>query len=237
MKKLIALTAASVMASSAAVAAVSLSGTASVTYTEGTNDITSAASMTIKGTSGGTSMQTSVNLLTGTAGSASMSTSIGPVSVSVDMTNDAEAAGVAAVDERGITLGLDVLAGDVSISLDQKGKATLSTTVAGVKITHALGGATSASASLAGMDINLKKDGATTTWDVSTTLNGVTLKIDNAGAVTAAMGLAGNKVTIANATATGTKVTVARDLTSGASLEAAYATSGNVLTLKASVSF
>ena len=55
MKKLIALTAASVMASSAAVAAVSLSGSASVTYAEATNDISAAASLTIAGSNGGTS--------------------------------------------------------------------------------------------------------------------------------------------------------------------------------------
>ena len=156
-----------------------------------------------------------------------MTTSIGPVSITADMTDDE-----GGVDERGITLSLDVLAGDVNIALDDSGKATVTTTVAGVSISHVIGGETSATATLAGMDVNVSTDG---TWDVSTTLNGVTLKIDNAGAVTASMGLAGNTITITNAG--DTVVSVSRDLTSGASLTATYATVDSSLTLKASVSF
>jgi len=151
---------------------------------------------------------------------AEMSTSIGPVGIAVDLVANTA------------TLSLDVLAGDVSIALDQNGNATVSTTVAGVSISHSLGGDTTASATLAGMDVNVSSAG---TWDVSTTLNGVTLKIDNGGVVTASMGLAGNTVTITNDG--DTVVTVSRDLTSGASLEASYDTDGNALTLTASVSF
>ena len=220
MKKLIALTAASVMASSAAVAAVSLSGSASVAYDESDNSVTTAASLTIAGSNGGTSASATMNLVSGAMTDVSMATSIGPVSIDVD------------IDAGTVSLGLDVLAGDVSIALDDSGTATISTTVAGVAITHELGGDTSAAASLAGMDVNVSSAG---TWDVSTTLNGVTLTVDSDGAVTASMGLAGNTVEITNDG--DTTVTVSRDLTSGASLEAAYDTSDSSLTLTASVSF
>jgi hypothetical protein len=70
---------------------------------------------------------------------------------------------------------------------------------------------------------------------VSTTLNGVTLKIDQAGAVTASMGLAGNTVTITNAG--NTTVSITRDLTSGATLTATYDTTDDALSLKAAISF
>jgi hypothetical protein len=86
------------------------------------------------------------------------------------------------------------------------------------------------------MDVNIARTAAgATTWDVSTTLNGVTLKIDNAGAVTASMGLAGNTVTITNGG--NTTVAVSRDLTSGANLTATYDTTDDALTLAATVSF
>ncbi|MGE4570029.1 MAG: hypothetical protein AAEF72_01670, partial [Gammaproteobacteria bacterium] len=152
------------------------------------------------------------------------------------MSNDDEASDKTAVDERGVTLSLDVLAGDINIALDDAGKVTVTSTVAGIAITHVLSGTTKASATLAGMDVNIARTSAgVTTWDVSTTLNGVTLKIDDAGAVTASMGLAGNTVTITNAG--NTTVSVSRDLTSGASLTATYDTTDDALTLKASVSF
>lgn len=97
-------------------------------------------------------------------------------------------------------------------NINQKDESwSLSSTVAGV--------------GLGRMDANVKRDGNTTTWDITTTLNGVTLKVDDTGKVTAEMGLAGNTVTIT------------RDLTSGASLTATYDTSDDSLTLKSSVSF
>jgi len=224
MKKLIALTAASVMASSAAVAAVSLSGAASVSYAESNNAVTTSASLTIAGSNGGTSASATLDLKSGNMSDVSMSTSIGPVSIDVD------------VDAATVSLGLDVLAGDVSIALDQAGNATVSTTVAGVALSHTIGGTTKGSATLAGMDVAIERTNAgDTTWDVSTTLNGVTLSIDEEGVVTASMGLAGNTVTITNGGAT--TVSVSRDLTSGANLTAGYDTSDNSLSLVASVSF
>jgi hypothetical protein len=70
---------------------------------------------------------------------------------------------------------------------------------------------------------------------VSTTLNGVTLKIDSDGDVTASMGLAGNTLTITNSDKT--TVSITRDLTSGATLTATYNTDNDSLTLEASISF
>ena len=150
------------------------------------------------------------------------------------MTNDDEDPDTG--DERGVTLSIDVLAGDINIALDDSGAVTVTSTVAGIAITHVINGSTSAAASLAGMDVNLKRTKAgVTTWDVSTTLNGVTIKIDQAGKVTASMGLAGNTVTITNAA--NTTVAITRDLTSGATLTATYDTTDDALTLKASISF
>jgi hypothetical protein len=247
MNKLIALSAAAVMASSTAMAGVALTGAASVTYDDmgaAVDSVTSySASLTIAGTSGATSFTATLNLLQDSgvgSGSArvgvsdvSMSTSIGPVSIAVDMTNDAD---VGDADERGVTLSIDVLAGDINIALDDNGAVTVTSTVAGIAITHVINGSTSASASLAGMDVNLSRTQAgKTTWDVSTTLNGVTLKIDSDGDVTASMGLAGNTLTITNSDKT--TVSITRDLTSGATLTATYNTDNDSLTLEASISF
>jgi len=230
MKKLIALTAAAVMTSSVAIADVALSGTASISFDDnGTaaNTTSSAASLTIAGSNGGTSASAELNLVTGVMTAGTFATSIGPVGVSAAM-----ASGTAVA----VTLSIDVLAGDVSIALDQAGNATVSTTVAGVALSHTIGGDTTGSATLAGMDVSITRtDGGTTTWDVSTTLNGVTLSIDSAGEVTASMGLAGNTVTITNGG--NTTVSVSRDLTSGANLTAGYDTTDNSLSLVASVSF
>ena len=60
------------------------------------------------------------------------------------MTDDAETAPTATVDERGVTLSIDVLAGDVAIALDDSGSVTVSSTVAGIDLTHAIGGTTKA---------------------------------------------------------------------------------------------
>jgi hypothetical protein len=246
MNKLIALSAAAVMASSTAMAGVALTGAASVTYDDkgdADSETSYSASLTIAGTSGATSFTATLNLLQDSgvgSGSArvgvsdvSMSTSIGPVSIAVDMTNDAD---VGDADERGVTLSIDVLAGDINIALDDNGNVTVTSTVAGIAITHVINGSTSASASLAGMDVNLSRTQAgKTTWDVSTTLNGVTLKIDSDGDVTASMGLAGNTLTITNSDKT--TVSITRDLTSGATLTATYDTTDDALSLKAAISF
>ena len=229
MKKLIALSAAAVLASSAAMASVSLSGTASVTYADNgdlDSDTSTGATLTIAGVNGGTSATATLDLTDGTLHSVSMSTSIGPVAVEVDMIDED------GVDTNTVTLSIDVLAGDINISLDDGGGVTITSTVAGIAITHVVGGDTSAVASLAGMDIEVSTDG---TWLVSTTLNGVTLSITDAGVVTASLGLAGNTVEITNDG--DTTITVTRDLTSGATLEVSYDTFDDALTLTASVSF
>ena len=91
MKKLIALSAAALMASSAAMAGITLSGAASVTYDDnGTaaSATTTAASLTIAGSNGGTSATATLDLTDGTMHSVSMSTSIGPVSIAVDMLDE-----------------------------------------------------------------------------------------------------------------------------------------------------
>ena len=227
MKKLIALTAASVMASSAAMAAVSLSGSASVTHIDG-GTTTGAAELTVTGTSGASTFTAVLDLDAGSFGGGTLTTTIGPVAVSAVIAKDGDAA---------VTLSMDVLAGDINIALDDSGTATLTASVAGVSFTHVIDGDTSATATLAGMDVTVSTDNtAGKKWSVSTTLNGVTVSIKDDGTTTASMGLAGNTITITNGGSTSVEIT--RDLTSGASLTATYDTAGDgTLTLKASVSF
>jgi hypothetical protein len=226
MKKLIALTAAAVMTSSAAMA-IELTGSASVKHIDG-GTTTGSAEMTATATSGASTFAATFDIDAGTFGGGTLTTQIGPVAVSGVIATGGAAA---------VTLSMDVLAGDINIALNDSGVATLTATVSGVAITHVIDGDTSVSASLAGMDVTASTDNtAGKKWSVSTTLNGVTISIKDNGETTASMGLAGNTVTITNGGST--TVAITRDLTSGASLTATYATAGTgTLTLEAGITF
>ncbi|MGE4575419.1 MAG: hypothetical protein AAEF61_00370, partial [Candidatus Pseudothioglobus sp.] len=104
-----------------------------------------------------------------------------------------------------------------------------------------------------------------TTWDLATTVSGIDITLASTQKVTAAFGLAGNTMTVSSipavaeaagstGNAAGTHangygtystasaasystVAISRDLTSGATLTATYATNNDSLTLKAAVTF
>ena len=90
MKKLIALSAVAVMASSAAMADVAISGSASVSYDDNGSAASATsydADITITGTAGGTTLTASYDMdgtsLTTTA--VDLTTTIGPVTIAADM--------------------------------------------------------------------------------------------------------------------------------------------------------
>jgi len=211
MKKLIALFAASTVASTAAVAGIALSGTASVSYDDnGSADsaTTYDADMTIVGTNGGTTL-TAVYGLEGAdmaTESVDLATTIGPVTIAADMFNVAETnsddgdgdyTSTEEPDDRGVTVTLDAPVGDMTIGLDDDGEVTLSGTWAGVTITHAVDAdKTTGAVSIAGMDVSVTNKAAATTWSVATTVSGVDLTLDSENDVTAAFGLAGNTLTL-----------------------------------------
>jgi hypothetical protein len=269
MKKLIALFAASTMASTAAVAGVALSGSATVSYDDNGSSpsaTTYDADLTIVGT-GGSSTLTAVYDLHGASiatESVDLATTIGPVTIAADMfdvaeTNvddgDGDYQSTEEPADTSVTVSLDAPVGDMTIGLDDDGEVTLSGTWAGVTITHAVDAdKTTGAVSIAGMDVSVTNDAATTTWSIATTVSGVDLTLDSENDVTAAFGLAGNTLTLthnasrasvsSNATNYSTDAVVAyttaalsRDLTSGATLTATYSTKDDSLTLKAAVTF
>ena len=211
MKKLIALFAASTVASTAAVAGIALSGTASVSY----DDNGSAASATtydadivVTGTNGGTTLTAGYDI-DGTAfntTSAVLATEIGPVTISADMFD--EVSSVAATNTAGgqieestdtsVTISLDVPIGDMTIGLDNSGNVILSGTFSGVTVSHTVGDTTSttASAAVAGIDMSVTNKAGATTWTLDTTVSGVDLTLTSAQKITAAFGLAGNTMTV-----------------------------------------
>ena len=211
MKKLIALFAASTMASTAAVAGVALSGSASVSYDDNgsaASATTYDADLTIVGT-GGSSTLTAVYDLHGTGfatESVDLATTIGPVTIAADMfdvaeTNNDDGDGDYLSSEEptdtSVTVSLDAPVGDMTIALDDDGEVTLSGTWAGVTITHAVDAdKTTGAVSIAGMDVSVTNDAAATTWSVATTVSGVDLTLDSENDVTAAFGLAGNTLTL-----------------------------------------
>ena len=230
MKKLIALFAASTMASTAAVAGVALSGSASVSYDDnGTaaSATTYDADLTITGTGGGTTLTATYDLHGEEihTEAVDLSTTIGPITVAADMFDETKSTnndgdGDAKTDgtDTSVTVSLSAPVGDATLALDDSGDVTISGTWSGVTITHTIqDGAdkTVGSASIAGMDISLTNDAGSSTWSIGTTVSGVDLTLDSENDVTAAFGLAGNTLTVthvgerASSASTATKYTKA----------------------------
>jgi len=230
MKKLIALFAASTMASTAAVAGVALSGSASVSYDDNGTAASSTsydADMTVTGTGGGTTLTASYDMegtsLATTA--VDLATTIGPITVAADMfdetvstTDDGDGDAKTDGTDTSVTVSLSAPVGDATLSLDDTGDITVSGTWSGVTITHTIqDGAdkTVGSASIAGMDISLTNDAGSSTWSIGTTVSGVDLTLDSENDVSAEFGLSGNTLTVthtgerASAASTATKYTKA----------------------------
>ena len=140
MKKLIALFAVSTMASTAAVAGIALSGTASVSYDDNGSAVSATtydADLTITGTAGASTLTAAYDMegasLTTTA--VDLATTVGPVTIAADMfqvneTNidDGDGDVITDTDDTGITVSLDAPVGDMTIGLDDGGGVTLSGT-------------------------------------------------------------------------------------------------------------
>jgi hypothetical protein len=210
MKKLIALFAASTVASTAAVAGIALSGSASVSYDDNGSSASATtydADMTVTGTSGGTTLTASYDMegtsLSTTA--TSLATTIGMLTITADMHDEATAAttstGGGQVYEKtdtSVTVSLDVPVGDMTIGLDNSGNVILSGTFSGVTVSHTVGDTTvtTASAAIAGVDMSVTNKAGATTWSLGTTVSGVDLTLTSAQKITAAFGLAGNTMTV-----------------------------------------
>ncbi len=213
MKKLIALFAVTTMASSAAIAGVALSGSASVSYDDqgsSASATTYDADLTITGTAGASTLTATYDMegsQMSTTG-VDLATTIGPVTVAADMHNTAETNNDdgdgdyrIAQDDTGITVSLDLPIGDATIGVDDSGDVTKSGTFSGVTVTHTnrnTADKTVVGASIAGMDIDVTNDKGTTTWSLGTTVSGVDLTLNSGNDVTAAFGLAGNTLTVSH---------------------------------------
>ena len=275
MKKLIALFAVSTVASTSAIAGVALSGAASVSYDDNgvsPSSTTYDADLTAVGTAGTTTVTISMDLDGSSATSdaitltgVDMSTTLGPVTIAADMLDEisVESSTVSGGQrtetvDTAVTVSLDVPVGDMTIGLDNSGDVTLAGTFSGVTVSHTVGDTTktTVSAAIAGIDMSVTNKAGSTTWTLDTTVSGVDLTLGSDQKITAAFGLAGNRMTVTsnpkvayhagtvadndwNTTAADAYSTVAvsRDLTSGASLTATYSTKDDSLTLKAAVAF
>ena len=214
MKKLIALFAASTVASTAAVAGVALSGTASVSYDDnGTaaSATTYDADILFTGTSGGTTVTVGqdVNAVSVVTTSAALTSTIGMLTVTADMFDEVSACAagescrtaggqVFESTDTSVTVSLDVPIGDMTVGLDNSGNVVLSGTFSGVTVSHTVGDTTTttASAAIAGIDMSVTNKGGATTWTLDTTVSGVDLTLTSAQKITAAFGLAGNTMTV-----------------------------------------
>jgi hypothetical protein len=234
MKKLIALFAVSAVASTSAVAAIAISGTASVSYDDNGSSpsaTTYDADLSFVGTAGGTSITIGMDVDQSdtTAGGspaitgADLSTKIGPVTVAADMFNEASQGsntGAAsqnaregtAAEDTGVTISLDAPIGDATLAIDNDGDVTVSGTWSGVTLSHtskSAGDTTTASAAIAGMDISVTNKAGSTTWSLGTTVSGVALTLASSQKVTATFGLAGNTMVVTSVPARASAASVA----------------------------
>ena len=229
MKKLIALFAVMILASTSAIASIALSGAASVSYDDGgsaTSAISSAGTLTITGTAGATTV-TGVYSMEGVGletDSLAMATAIGPLTIAADLHDEdsSEAIGtddgdgdsnivVADGDDTGITVSLSIPVGDATIATNADGDVTISGTFSGVTISYAVDDDEfTGSASIAGMDVSITNDGGDTSWSIGTTVSGVALTLDSENDISATFGLAGNTMTVSHV---GARAEVATDAT------------------------
>ena len=266
MKKLIALFAVTTLASTAAMAGVALSGSASVSYDDNGTAASGTsydADISAVGTNGGTTVTIGMDVNGANAAitGADLATTIGPVTIAADMHDEvslstASGGQTAETTDTSVTVSLDVPVGDMTIGLDNSGNVVLSGTFSGVTVSHTVGDTTTttASAAIAGIDMSVTNKAGATTWTLDTTVSGVDLTLTSAQKITAAFGLAGNTLTVtrvpavASAASTATlnsttavasysTAAISRDLTSGATLTATYSTKDDSLTLKAAVTF
>jgi len=219
MKKLIALFATSAVASTSAMGAIALSGSASVSYDDngsGASETKYDADLTIVGTAGSTSLTASYDMEGGVTAAShklaptavDLTTSIGPVTVTADMFDEISAVATTTTGgqvlesvDTGITVSIDAPVGDATIGLDNSGNVSVSGTWSGVTIAHTIqdgSDKTSGSASIAGMDISVTNDAGSSTWSIGTTVSGVALTLDSDNDITAVFGLAGNTMTVSH---------------------------------------
>ena len=212
MKKLIALFAVSTMASTSAVAAIALSGSASVSYDDNgssPSETTYDADLSFVGTAGGTTVTIGMDVDGGASVTGvDMATTIGPMTIAADMhqtdednNDDGDGDYRTDQDDTGVTVSLDAPIGDATVGLDNSGNVSVSGTFSGVTVSHTIkNGAdkTTGSASIAGMDIAITNDAGDSSWSLGTTVSGVALTLNSGNDVTAAFGLTGNTMTISH---------------------------------------
>ena len=220
MKKLIALFATTAVASTSAIGAIALSGSASVSYDDnGAKASTTKydADLTITGTAGGTTLTASYDMEGGTTAAShklaptavDLSTTIGPVTIAADMFDEISAVTATTTTggqvyesvDTGVTVSLDAPVGDATIGLDNSGNVSVSGTWSGVTISHTIqdgSDKTTGSASIAGMDISVTNDAGSSTWSIGTTVSGVALTLDSDNDITAVFGLSGNTMTVSH---------------------------------------
>jgi hypothetical protein len=216
MKKLIALFATSAVASTSAMGAIALSGSASVSYDDNGSGQAVAnqsatsydADLTITGTAGATTFTQSMDIDASVAVTATtLATTVGPLTISADMFDEDDSATVTTTgglsedsgDNRSVTVSLAAPVGDATIGLDNSGDVTVSGTFSGVTLSHTVkNGAdkTVGSASIAGMDITLTNDAGSTEWTVGTTVAGTAVTVGSDKSVAATFGVTGNTVVI-----------------------------------------
>ena len=227
MKKLIALFAVSAMASTSAMAAIALSGAASVSYDDNgstASETTYDADITLVGTAGTTTVTVSADVdgASFATSAATMATTIGPVTVTADMhdevsadgkgdtlganavsTATASATGTAGEQifestDTSVTISVDAPIGDATVGVDDTGVLTVSGTWSGITMSSSTADVTTVAGSIAGMDVSVTNDAGATEWSLGTTVSGVALTLGSDQAVTATFGLAGNTMVVSS---------------------------------------
>ena len=210
MKKLIALFAASTVATTGAMAGVALSGTASVSYDDNGSATASETSydadIAIVGTAGSTTLTAGYDMEGASLATTGvdLATTIGPMTIAADMheadednNDDGDGDYVYDQGDTGVSVTFAAPVGDASLALDDSGAVTISGTWSGVTVSHNVKtNVTTGTAAIAGMDVSITNDDGSSTWSLGTTVSGVAVTLDSDSDVSAVFGLAGNTMTV-----------------------------------------
>jgi hypothetical protein len=215
--------------STSAIASVSLSGNASVTYNTSNNSTNGAANLIIEGQFEESGLIATLDLVSGSLGEAYFATSIGPINLTAYLSEDRLVASLHTeiTDSLAVTLMTDN--SDSWLQVDYEtgdcgfGEFYIQMHSAG----HAEFGAC-----IVGFDLIVNTAG---TWNVGTTINNIDLQFDRAGALFASTTIGQTQVNYVWMDSH--KIELSRDLDSGANLKVAYDSDGDNLQVVTSVEF
>ena len=259
-KQMLILLSVSLFAASSAIAAVSITGSAEVTYTgadkdDSDSELSYDGSLTFAVETNNTTF-TATLPITAAVDDATGAATLTDVSVATKA-GDITITAVLTGDDQGVTVGVDMEAGvsNVSLGMTAADDITASATISGITASYTFSNAegneattTEVGGSLGGIDFNISRANAlneadtpvyevTTAWDVGATFSGVGFTYASDKTIGASVDLAGNSLSVTKADGVDMDFEVSRSISDNATITAGYVGDTEQITLTAAISF